>query len=99
MPIQRHYHTARSPVQVPMTTRLELRPFLQVLVTLILIAAFVPTLSRAQDATARITGTVSDSTGAVIPGAQITVTNTATQVNRETTSDHDGFYQVLALPI
>jgi Carboxypeptidase regulatory-like domain/TonB-dependent Receptor Plug Domain len=82
-----------------MTTRLVLRPFLQVLVTLILIAAFVPTLSRAQDATARITGTVSDSTGAVIPGAQITVTNTATQVNRETTSDHEGFYQVLALPI
>jgi hypothetical protein len=60
---------------------------------------FVPGLSRAQDATARITGTITDSTGAVIPGVQVTVTNTATQISREATTDHDGFYQVLALPI
>src|ERR1700730_3088074 len=99
MPIRRAYHTARSPVQVPMTTRFALRASLHVLVTLVLIAVFPPTLSQAQDATARITGTVSDSTGAVIPGVQITVTNTATQVSREATSDHDGLYQVLALPI
>ncbi|HEY6337868.1 MAG TPA: carboxypeptidase regulatory-like domain-containing protein [Candidatus Sulfotelmatobacter sp.] len=58
-----------------------------------------PVISRAQDATARITGTITDSTGAVIPDVQVTVTNIATQFNREATSDHDGFYQVLALPI
>jgi len=59
----------------------------------------MPVLSQAQDATARITGTISDSTGAVIPGAQVTVTNTATHASREAVADHEGFYQVLALPI
>jgi Carboxypeptidase regulatory-like domain/TonB-dependent Receptor Plug Domain len=64
-----------------------------------LLTVLIPVPSPAQDATARITGTISDSTGAVIPGVQVTVTNMATQVTRQTTSDHDGFYQVLALPI
>jgi hypothetical protein len=56
-------------------------------------------MSWAQEATARIAGTVSDASGAVIPGVQVAVTNSATQVSREVTSDHDGLYQVLALPI
>src|SRR6202041_3907901 len=75
------------------------RPSLRFLTTLALVTLFLPGLSRAQDATARITGTITDSTGAVIPGVQVTVTNTATQISREATTDHDGFYQVLALPI
>jgi hypothetical protein len=75
------------------------RPSLRFLTTLALVTLCVPGLSRAQDATARITGTITDSTGAVIPGVQVTVTNTATQISREATTDHDGFYQVLALPI
>lgn len=76
-------------------SRLSLRS----LAAVALLAVLVPVLSRAQDATARITGTVTDSTGAVIPGVQVTVINTATQIAREATTDHDGFYQVLALPI
>jgi hypothetical protein len=75
------------------------RMFLRSLATLTLLTALLPILTRAQDATARITGTITDSTGAVIPGVQVTVTNTATQISREATTDHDGFYQVLALPI
>jgi Carboxypeptidase regulatory-like domain/TonB-dependent Receptor Plug Domain len=63
--------------------------------TVILIAAE----SLAQDATGRIFGTVFDQQGAVIPGAEITVINVATRVERTTTSDHDGLFQVLALPI
>jgi hypothetical protein len=55
--------------------------------------------SWAQDATGRIVGTISDPTGAVVPGVQITVTNRATQVSRKTASNQDGYYQVLALPI
>jgi outer membrane receptor protein involved in Fe transport len=82
-----------------MMNRFVPRISIQFLTILILTAAFVPCVSHAQDATARITGTVSDATGAVIPGVQIKVTNTAMQVSREATSDHDGFYQVLALPI
>jgi outer membrane receptor protein involved in Fe transport len=52
-----------------------------------------------QDATGRIVGTVIDPSGAVISGVRITVTNTGTAVSRETTSDSQGAYQVLDLPI
>jgi outer membrane receptor protein involved in Fe transport len=56
-------------------------------------------VSSAQEATGRVFGTVFDPQGAVIPGVKITVTNTATQVERQTTTDRDGSFQVLALPI
>ena len=53
----------------------------------------------AQDATGRIIGVVTDATGAVVPHAKITVTNTATGIKNETTTGDDGSYQVLLLPI
>lgn len=56
-------------------------------------------LSPAQDATGRIFGTVYDPQGAVIPEVQITSTDTATQVLRTTTTDKEGRFQLLALPI
>jgi hypothetical protein len=52
-----------------------------------------------QDATGRITGVVYDPSGAVIADAHISVTNVATHISRNTSSDSTGFYQVLALPI
>lgn len=55
--------------------------------------------ATAQQATAKIVGTVIDQQGAIIPGVEITVTNTATNVSQSTTSDKDGYYQVLDLPI
>jgi Carboxypeptidase regulatory-like domain/TonB-dependent Receptor Plug Domain len=58
-----------------------------------------PVFGVAQNATGRITGTISDSQGAVIPGVQVTAINSATQVSRKTTTDHDGSFQILALPI
>ena len=72
------------------------------LVTIALLATvllLLLTSSPAQDATGRIIGTVSDTTGAVIPNVQVTVIDVATQVSRKTTSNQDGYYQVLALPI
>jgi len=45
-----------------------------------------------------VTGTVTDQSGAVVPGAQVTVTNEATGLKREATSDASGFYRVLDLP-
>ena len=56
-------------------------------------------VARAQEATARIVGNITDPKEASIPGAKVTVTNVATQVSRETTTDRDGFFQVLSLPI
>jgi hypothetical protein len=45
-----------------------------------------------------ISGTVSDSTGAVIPGAKITLKSDATQAMRQATSSSQGFYQFGELP-
>lgn len=67
------------------------------LLSLVVIVA--PVLSSAQDATGRIFGTVYDQQGAVIPGVQITVTNIATQEARTATTNKEGAFQVLSLPI
>ncbi len=69
------------------------------MVFLMLLVTVVPVVSLAQDATGRIFGTVYDQQGAVIPEVRITVTNTATRDARVTTTDKDGSFQLLALPI
>lgn len=48
--------------------------------------------------TASISGTVKDSTGAVLVGASVTATNTATGVSQTVTSNGDGAYNFPALP-
>src|SRR5580765_1475951 len=53
----------------------------------------------AQEAGGKVIGTVTDPKGAVIAGAKITVTNVGTQVTREATTDNDGSFEVLSLPI
>jgi outer membrane receptor protein involved in Fe transport len=45
-----------------------------------------------------IHGTISDTLGAVLPGAAVIVRNVATGVTHEQTSDPTGHFQVLALP-
>ncbi len=52
----------------------------------------------AQTNTGRITGTVSDTTGAVIPGVEVTVRNPATGLSRNTITNESGNYQVPLLP-
>src|SRR5258707_11574538 len=52
----------------------------------------------AQAPTGQITGTVTDPSGAVIAGATITVTNTATNTRRETVTNKDGIFTLAALP-
>jgi len=68
-------------------------------VLFLLAVIIIPALSSAQDANGRIFGTVYDQQAAVIATAQITVTNTATQVVRTAVTDSQGYFQVLALPI
>ena len=55
--------------------------------------------ASAQQATAKILGTVTDQQGLLVPDVKVTVTNTATNVSSETTTDKYGFYQVFNLPI
>ncbi len=51
----------------------------------------------AQSGAGSIQGTVTDSTGAVVPGALIHVVNQSTNVTTDTKSNNVGFYQVPAL--
>jgi carboxypeptidase family protein len=44
-----------------------------------------------------ITGTVTDSTGAAVPGASVTVTNTATNANSTAVTTNEGVYSIPAL--
>ena len=47
----------------------------------------------------RISGTVTDSSGAVIPNASVTVRNNATNLERTAVTDGEGFYTVTNLPV
>lgn len=55
--------------------------------------------AQAQTQTGTITGTVEDSTGAVMVGASVTITNEGTGISQTTTSDSSGRYQVPLLPV
>jgi hypothetical protein len=65
-------------------------------VVLVLSAAFG---ASGQATSGRISGTVTDSSGAVIPNAAVTVTNSATNLVRTTQTDDSGFYTVTNLPV
>ena len=43
-------------------------------------------------ATAQVSGTVSDSTGAIVPGATVILKNTGTNAERTVTVNNDGIY-------
>ncbi|MGA8740345.1 MAG: carboxypeptidase regulatory-like domain-containing protein [Terracidiphilus sp.] len=53
----------------------------------------------AQQTLGSLNGTVVDTSGAAVPGATITVTNTAINYSATTTTQGTGFYQVFNLPI
>ncbi|HEY6293825.1 MAG TPA: carboxypeptidase-like regulatory domain-containing protein [Terriglobia bacterium] len=63
----------------------------------ILAAAFSTSVAHA-DVYARIRGSVTDASGAVIAGAQVTATNVATGVSTTVASGADGNYEFLQLP-
>jgi Carboxypeptidase regulatory-like domain len=67
-----------------------------------LIAMVLPSTSPnvfAQTNVGRISGTVTDTSGAVVPDATVTVTNEATKLTRAVTTDDKGFYVVTNLPV
>jgi hypothetical protein len=70
---------------------------LLVLYALLTVVVFTPA-SPAQTATATLAGSVRDQSAAVIPGAEITVTNLNTNLVRKYVSDEAGKYIISALP-
>src|SRR5437868_1204560 len=63
-----------------------------------LIGAMALGLVYAQTDAARLAGTVTDTSGAVIPGASITVTNERTGQSRKVQTNENGQYLVTPLP-
>ena len=51
---------------------------------------FIPTASLAQQSTGSLSGIVTDSTGAVIPGAKIILLNQSNGITRESQSNSTG---------
>jgi hypothetical protein len=62
-------------------------------------AALLSHSASAQTSFGRISGTVTDASGAAVPGATVTVTNAATQTSRNASTDSNGFYAVTNLAI
>ncbi len=60
--------------------------------------ALASTPAAAQIVSGALVGVVSDSTGAVVPGASITLTSATTGLSRTTQSDPQGSYSFLQLP-
>lgn len=58
----------------------------------------VPLHAQSQSDKADLAGVVTDQTGAFLPSASITVTNTATGLRRTAETDQRGVYRVLAIP-
>src|SRR5215204_4745959 len=65
----------------------------RVLASLILALVLCPMGAAAQE----IRGTVSDSTGGVLPGVTVTVTNSETKVAQTAVTDDKGLFEVLYL--
>src|SRR5206468_10377398 len=64
---------------------------------LMLVSLLLATPSFAQINNATLTGTVSDATGAVLPGVSITATNGATGVVSTVVTNEAGAYTILSL--
>lgn len=63
-------------------------------VTVVLLTVLAPALHAQSASTAALTGTVSDPSGAVLPGVSVTATATATNQVRTVLSAEDGVYRI-----
>ncbi len=69
------------------------------LTVLAVLVSVFSTVANAQLSTATMSGTITDSTGAVVPQATITLTQTDTNFTRVSKSKDDGSYHEEFLPI
>lgn len=71
--------------------------------TIALLAVFAFTLfclarsTSAQTVTSNLSGSVTDASGSVIPGAKVVLTDQATKVSRTTTTNRDGSFNFIAI--
>src|SRR6478672_8265120 len=67
-------------------------------VSLILLFISAESIVKAQSTSATLTGTVEDQNGAIIVGASVTVLNINTRLQREATTNEQGYFIVALLP-
>jgi hypothetical protein len=72
---------------------------IQIFAFVVLWGAMAVLPAQAQNASARIVGNLTDANGAAVPGAKITVVNAATQLHYDTTTNSEGYFQSIDLPI
>ncbi len=77
---------------------MSIHPALKALVLAVVIIFVGISQLKADDIYGRIRGTVTDPSGAVIPGVTVTATNSATGVTRSTKTGSDGIYELVNLP-
>ena len=63
-----------------------------------LVMAVSPFPLFAQVTGATLSGTITDASGAVLPGAQVIIANLSTEVTRKSLTQSDGFYSAPNLP-
>jgi len=76
-----------------------IQKFTRFVVAVILVAAPLASVARAQLTTATIVGTITDSSGAALPGATVTAQNLDTGLTRSVPSGGDGAYRLEFIPI
>ena len=76
---------------------MSIHPALKALVLAVVIIFVGISQLKADDIYGRIRGTVTDPSGAVIPGVTVTATNSATGVTRSTKTGSDGIYELVNL--
>lgn len=74
-----------------------MRAFFTIIIAIVLAAVWSPS-ALAQQTTGAITGTVSDSSGAVMAGVEVRLTNVGTGIAQTQTSDAGGNFRFLLLP-
>nr|MBA3323444.1 carboxypeptidase regulatory-like domain-containing protein [Pyrinomonadaceae bacterium] len=68
-------------------------------VVIVWVVLSLSVMAAAQTSRGIVSGSITDPSGAVIPGASVTLTNIATAVSRSTTSNDEGFYRFDAVDL
>ncbi|HET6177497.1 MAG TPA: carboxypeptidase regulatory-like domain-containing protein [Candidatus Sulfotelmatobacter sp.] len=63
------------------------------------ISLSIPILLSAQGTTGRVLGKVADPSGAILAGVKVTLVNEATNVSRDTTTNQNGDYDFVEVPV
>ena len=75
------------------------RPRLSTGLLLLALGLLAPVTAFAQTGAASLTGIVTDQSGAAVPGATVTATNQATNVDYTAVSNDAGSYTVTSIPV